>query len=164
MSRDPAYREGTLVKANQKYFQPPVKMTRKMAMNLAKETYGPTATAVGVSNVAARGERFCVSMTEPGGVDRAPMLVVLGYGDSYESAFKMAETNPNAIMAKTRIENIRKDYESGKFSSPEEYVREVLMKQLKESIDGNQEASVGPDGASDEGTGVQGVEERPVIL
>lgn len=135
-----------------------------MAEKKAKELYGPTATAVAVSNIMNRNERFAVSMTEPGGVDRQPLLVVLGYGDSFESAFKMAESNPNAIMAKTRIENIRKDYESGKFNSPEEYVREVLMKQLKEKIDANPKASDGREDASDQGPGSQDFGQGPAIL
>jgi len=103
-------------------------MTRKMAEKKARETYGPTATAVQVSS-KDRNQRFGVSMVEPGGLDRAPILVVLGFGDSYEAAFKMAETNPAATMAENRMKTIKEVYERGGFNSPEEYTK-LLMAEL----------------------------------
>lgn len=103
-------------------------------------------------------------MVEPGGVQDAPLLVILGYGDSFESALKHAESNPAAQMASDRFKSIKDAYESGKFANPQEYVDEVLKMQLKEKINGTNKASERVEGSTGEGPGNEVGEERKVVL
>jgi hypothetical protein len=108
------------------------KMNKREATRLAKEKYGPTASAVTQSNVLDRHQRFGVAMVSPGGVRGDSTLVVLGYGDSYISAFEMAKNNPVAIEAEKQWQQALREWEVFK-DDPRKAV-EIMKQSLKEAI------------------------------
>ena len=86
-------------------------MTKKAADKKAKADYGPTAGAVRSSNID-RNQRFGIAFYEPPGAFEKPVVMVLGYGDSFDAAFKMAETNEAAKAVAMRWAKIQEDWKS----------------------------------------------------
>jgi hypothetical protein len=109
-----------------------------LANKLAQAVYGPNTEAVAVSNALDRHQRFGISYVEPKGVDGSPpVLTVLGHGDSYEAAFKMAEGNPWATTVKGRWEDTQEEYEEFK-KDPKAYAENQAnkLKELEEKKNG----------------------------
>jgi hypothetical protein len=71
-------------------------MNKAEARKLAKEKYGPTASAVSVSAID-RHQRFGIMFYRGGGALSDPMLGCLGHGDSFQAAWDHAEKNQIAM-------------------------------------------------------------------
>ena len=62
---------------------------------MANAKYGDRASAVNVSS-KNRNERYGIVITVPGGALSDPLLGCLGFGDSFQAAWDMAEKNEAA--------------------------------------------------------------------
>lgn len=108
-------------------------MTKKEANKKAKELYGPQSNAVAVSNVKDRHQRFGIAYLDAKGMTDSRTLYVLGYGDSYESAFDMASKNPVAEQAAKLWSELKEDFK--KFGNdPWKYIEEE-KKKLQENLE-----------------------------
>ena len=137
-----------------------MKTNRTTARKLVKEKYGPSADVVAVSNVKNRHERFGVVFTEPGGKDSAPVLMVLGHGDSFQAALDHADQNEASKLIAKRWEDLKLEFkEFGE--NPQEYIKKMNQKaeELKNKV---LENTHGRDQAeSSQSTEVSGDEGRP---
>lgn len=106
-------------------------MNTKEANQYAKDKWGPYAGAVRASN-KDRHQRFGFVMVDVGGALDKPILFSLGYGDSFESALKMAESNEVAINYAKKWEQTKKDYEEFKLDPTGYY--EKKKKEIEEKL------------------------------
>lgn len=128
-------------------------MNKRQATLTARQLYGPTAAAQRVSS-NDRNQRFCIVAVEPGGAFGDPQLVVLGYGDSYMSAFDKAEKGERAIGFKNRWAETKKEFEKFK-DDPTRYFEEfidVAKQQYKEAANNGEEGT----SQEHEASGVEG--------
>lgn len=110
-------------------------MNRVEARKLVREKYGPSADVVAVSSVKNRHERFGVVFTEPAGKDSAPVLLVLGHGDSFQAAIDHADKNEASKLIAKRWEDLKLEFkEFGE--NPQAYIKKMNQKaeELKNKV------------------------------
>jgi len=128
-------------------------MDKKKADKLAKETWGPLASAMRVSS-NIRNERFGFGMVEPGGVNREPVLIIFGYGDSFESALEMTKESSQAAAAENRWTQVKADWkEFGE--TPEKYIE-----RMKHDLKSAEQQTESSQSNGSEGSSVGGVEDQ----
>jgi len=122
-------------------------LNKREATRLAKERYGPTASAIAVSS-RDRNQRKGIAIIEPGGYGGNPLFVVLGYGGSFEDAFRMASENPRALEAELQWKKSLEEWE--KFKNDPQAAVDDMKDELRRAYNGRDQASQRTEGGSDQ--------------
>lgn len=114
------------------------KMSNFMAERIAAFAFGPSAQCIRHKDPKHRDRRFAIYFTDDPPEDKAKegfkqAVYVAGHGDSWESAFKMANENPLAQAKSKKVTEMRKELQTRMVEEDQKKFEEVKKEIIKDS-------------------------------